>query len=413
MDAQCYSGDESRRYQIIRPNTKKMKKILLTLIATVATLTACNDADYKIIENGAYINESLSAKSAKVIITDEGGFTEITPCLSSAAPKDCKFRLEVDEKVLEEYNEKQSTGFVTLPEGQYEIPNEIIIKKGEYTADPVKVNIKPLTEDMIGETYALPLRLVSEDGAVLSMPQTSAFVITTEAITTSSLPQFNGGPMLKSEMPKGPETYNEYTIEVKFQVSNTYDRDRAVFVNRGDLTNFVLLRFEDPQRYDGNHEAHSLVQIVGRNRLYMNPSFSFVPNKWQHLALTCDGSQYKLYINGAFAGVKDIPSGPTTFEAFEWFTKGDDSWSHWGNCTILMAEARVWSVCRTEAQIQNNMATVSAKSKGLEAYWRMNDGTGNTFADCTGNGHTLTSGNASTPKWIEGVKSTDESTPWK
>ncbi|WP_297149773.1 DUF1735 and LamG domain-containing protein [uncultured Prevotella sp.] len=390
-----------------------MKKILLTLIATVATLTACNDADYKIIENGAYINESLSAKSAKVIITDEGGFTEITPCLSSAAPKDCKFRLEVDEKVLEEYNEKQSTGFVTLPEGQYEIPNEIIIKKGEYTADPVKVNIKPLTEDMIGETYALPLRLVSEDGAVLSMPQTSAFVITTEAITTSSLPQFNGGPMLKSEMPKGPETYNEYTIEVKFQVSNTYDRDRAVFVNRGDLTNFVLLRFEDPQRYDGNHEAHSLVQIVGRNRLYMNPSFSFVPNKWQHLALTCDGSQYKLYINGAFAGVKDIPSGPTTFEAFEWFTKGDDSWSHWGNCTILMAEARVWSVCRTEAQIQNNMATVSAKSKGLEAYWRMNDGTGNTFADCTGNGHTLTSGNASTPKWIEGVKSTDESTPWK
>ncbi|MEE1386170.1 MAG: DUF1735 and LamG domain-containing protein [Prevotella sp.] len=390
-----------------------MKKILLTLIATVATLTACNDADYKIIENGAYINESLSAKSAKVIITDEGGFTEITPCLSSAAPKDCKFRLEVDEKVLEEYNEKQSTGFVTLPEGQYEIPKEIIIKKGEYTADPVKVNIKPLTEDMIGETYALPLRLVSEDGAVLSMPQTSAFVITTEAITTSSLPQFNGGPMLKSEMPKGPETYNEYTIEVKFQVSNTYDRDRAVFVNRGDLTNFVLLRFEDPQRYDGNHEAHSLVQIVGRNRLYMNPSFSFVPNKWQHLALTCDGSQYKLYINGAFAGVKDIPSGPTTFEAFEWFTKGDDSWSHWGNCTILMAEARVWSVCRTEAQIQNNMATVSAKSKGLEAYWRMNDGTGNTFADCTGNGHTLTSGNASTPKWIEGVKSTDESTPWK
>lgn len=390
-----------------------MKKILLTLIATVATLTACNDADYKIIENGAYINESLSAKSAKVIITDEGGFTEITPCLSSAAPKDCKFRLEVDEKVLEEYNEKQSTGFVTLPEGQYEIPNEIIIKKGEYTADPVKVNIKPLTEDMIGETYALPLRLVSEDGVVQTMPQTSAFVITTEAITTSTLPQFNGAPMLRSAMPNGPETYNEYTIEVKFQVENMYNRDRAVFVNRGDNFNFVLLRFEDPQRDNNDHKAHSLVQIVGRNRLYMNPSFSFVPNKWQHLALTCDGSQYKLYINGAFAGVKDIPAGPTTFQKFEWFTRGDESSSFWGSCKILMAEARVWSVCRTEAQIQNNMATVSAKSKGLEAYWRMNDGTGNTYADCTGNGHTLTSEYSYTPKWIEGVKSTDESTPWQ
>ena len=350
---------------------------------------------------------------AKVIITDEGGSTEITPCLSSAAPKDCKFRLEVDEKVLEEYNEKQSTGFVTLPEGQYEIPNEIIIKKGEYTADPVKINIKPLTEDMIGEIFALPLRLVSEDGAVPAMPQTSAFVITTEAITTSTLPQFYGAPMLRSEMPKGPETYSEYTIEVKFQVENMYNRDRAVFVNRGDNFNFVLLRFEDPQRDNNDHKAHSLVQIVGRNRLYMNPSFSFVPNKWQHLALTCDGSQYKLYINGAFAGVKDIPAGPTTFQKFEWFTRGDESSSFWGSCKILMAEARVWSVCRTEAQIQNNMATVSSKSKGLEAYWRMNDGTGNTYADCTGHGHTLTSEYSYTPKWVEGVKSTDESTPWQ
>ena len=266
---------------------------------------------------------------------------------------------------------------------------------------------------MIGETYALPLRLVSEDGVVQTMPQTSAFVITTEAITTSTLPQFNGAPMLRSAMPNGPETYNEYTIEVKFQVENMYNRDRAVFVNRGDNSNFVLLRFEDPQSDNNDHKAHSLVQIVGRNRLYMNPSFSFVPNKWQHLALTCDGSQYKMYINGAFAGVKDIPAGPTTFQMFEWFTRGDESSSFWGSCKILMAEARVWSVCRTEAQIQNNMATVSAKSKGLEAYWRMNDGTGNTFADCTGKGHTLTSEYNYTPKWVEGVKSTDESTPWQ
>ena len=59
------------------------------------------------------------------------------------------------------------------------------------------------------------------------------------------------------------------------------------------------------------------------------------------------------------------------------------------------------------------MATVSAKSKGLEAYWRMNDGTGNTFTDCTGHGHTLTSEYSYTPKWVEGVKSTDESTPWQ
>lgn len=390
-----------------------MKKTLLALMAAACTLAACNDAEYKPIENGAYINESLSAKSTKVIITDDGGSAEITPCLSSAAPADCKFRLEIDQSVLDAYNESQSTGFVSMPESQFDMAREVTIKKGEHTADPVRIAIKPLTEEMIGETYAIPVRLVSEGGSVPSMPQTSSYVITTEAITTSSLPQFTGAPMLEAAMPKGDETYAEYTLEVKFQVENTANRDRAVFTNNGDDNSFVLLRFEDPQTDNADHKAHSLVQIVGRNRIYMNPSYSFVPNKWQHLALTCNGSQYKLYINGAFAGVKDIPAGPTTFPTFKWFTKGDDPYSRWGNCKILVSEMRVWSVCRTESQIQNNMATVSSKSKGLEAYWRMNEGTGNTFNDCTGNGHTLTCASGMTPTWVEGIKSTDESTPWK
>ena len=218
--------------------------------------------------------------------------------------------------------------------------------------------------------------------------------------------------MLEAAMPKGDETFNEYTIEVKFQVSDTGDRDRAVFVNSGPgETNFVLLRFEDPQSDNGGHKAHSLVQIVGRNRIYMNPSFSFEPNKWQHLALTCDGSHYRLYINGAFAGVKDIPAGSTTFKQFKWFTKGDDPYSRWGNCKILITEARVWSVCRTETQIQKSQSTVSPKAKGLEAYWRFNEGTGNVFHDATGKGHTITT--TQTPTWVEGIKSIDEHTDWK
>ena len=153
------------------------------------------------------------------------------------------------------------------------------------------------------------------------------------------------------------------------------------------------------------------MQIVGRNRIYMNPAFSFVPNKWQHLALTCDGSHYRLYINGAFAGVKDIPAGATTFKQFKWFTKGDDPFSRWGGCKILMTEARIWSVCRTETQIQKNQSTVSPRARGLEAYWRFNEGTGNVFKDATGKGHTLTTD--ATPVWVQGIKSTDEHTDWK
>ena len=71
----------------------------------------------------------------------------------------------------------------------------------------------------------------------------------------------------------------------------------------------------------------------------------------------------------------------------------------------------MWSVCRTESQIQKNQSSVSPKSKGLEAYWRFNEGSGKTFNDATGHGHTITS--AQEPTWVTGVKSTDESTAWK
>ena len=55
-----------------------------------------------------------------------------------------------------------------------------------------------------------------------------------------------GAPSLKAnKFTESPETYSQYTIEVRFQVANTADRDRAVFKNGGDDANFILLRFED------------------------------------------------------------------------------------------------------------------------------------------------------------------------
>ena len=45
-----------------------------------------------------------------------------------------------------------------------------------------------------------------------------------------------------------------------------------------------------------------------------------------------------------------------------------------------------------------------------EAYWRFNEGSGTTFEDCTGHGHTLTT--TKNPTWIPGIKSNDPSTPW-
>jgi len=387
---------------------------MLCLSAFVAGMTSCGDAKYDALDTHAYIEEALSSTSRKVTVEVTGEtHTTLNVHLSNLSSVDNHYRLIVDPAVLDAYNKQNGTGYILLPEDSYTLPESIVVKAGQYASDALTIALKAFSQEMMksGESYALPVRLVSQDSDVPTMENTGTFVILAESIVEFSAPMFIGAPQLKApKFTETPETYAQYTVEVRFQVSDTNNRDRAVFKNGGDETHFVLLRFEDPQSDNENYKAHSLVQVVGRNRLYLNPSNSFSPNEWQHLALVCDGSSYRLYINGADSGVLSIPTGPTTFSDVNWFSLGDDAFSRWGTTKILVSEARIWSVARSASQIQNNMTQVSPKSAGLEAYWRFNEGSGNVFEDATGKGHTLVT--SATPTWIDGILSTDKSTAW-
>ncbi len=374
---------------------------------------ACNDAEYSKLGIHAFVSESAAGKNMKVTITDLGANAEVTACLSEAATHDVKLKFVIDPTVLDKYNQEQASGYMTLPESAFEMDSEIIIPAGKFSAATTKIHIKPLDLALQGESYAIPLRLVSVDGSVPTTSTTSTYVITTEAITTSSLPMYEGGAGLWADGFDPHKVYPEFTVEVRFQLSNTSNRNRAVFTNGGS----ILLRFEDPQNDTDQNKKHSMVQFQGQG-WYMNPTLAFTPNKWQHLALTYNGKAVTLYVNGAFAGSKEGVAAPEFYQAV-WFGAAgeggsdhgaDNSW--WNGCKILLSEARIWSVARSAAQVQNNMTTTSAKSEGLEAYWRFNEGEGNTYKDYTGNGHTMTTSTGKMPTWVPGIKSTDESTAW-
>lgn len=381
------------------------------VMAGLGGIVGCNDAKYDTLDPHAYIDEALNGTSQKVTVQASGeSLTTLTVHLSNLSSVDNHYKLVTDQSVLDAYNLANGTGYMMLPEGQYTLPESITVKAGQYATDALSIALKSFSQEMMksGESYALPVKLVLQDGSVQPMANTGTFVILAESIIEFSAPMFVGSANLSSsKYAEEPETYAQYTVEVRFQVSNMNNRNRAIFSNGGGTLNNILLRFEDPQSDNENFKAHSLVQVVGRNSLYLNPSNSFKPNEWQHLALVCDGSSYRLYINGVDSGVLSIPSGPTTFSNISWFSA--DTW--WNGCKILMSEARIWSVVRSASQIQNNMIQVSPKSVGLEAYWRFNEGEGNVFEDATGKGHTLTT--SATPTWIDGILSTDKATEWK
>jgi hypothetical protein len=125
-------------------------------------------------------------------------------------------------------------------------------------------------------------------------------------------------------------------------------------------------------------------------------SASSIPaNTWTHIAATYDQTSIKIYINGVLDATLNtstpIPTGNEVWYLGKRFAGAD-------MISGLMDEVRIWNVARTQVQIQSSMNTnVPINSTGLRAYYQLDESTGTTASDATGNGFTGTLMNG--PTW--------------
>ncbi|TAE87102.1 MAG: T9SS C-terminal target domain-containing protein [Bacteroidetes bacterium] len=133
---------------------------------------------------------------------------------------------------------------------------------------------------------------------------------------------------------------------------------------------------------------------------YQITSTTVVPNGFAHVAATFSSTSIKLYINGrlvrdsAIAASIVLPFGSNVFI-------GNNNQS---TSALLgqLDEVRIWNVERSANQIRGSMHTrlANAANASLVAYYRFDEGTGNTFAtDASGNCHTGVFG-AAAPTWV-------------
>lgn len=385
-----------------------MKKVHILSVVALLTLlvgTGCNDAEYSVLGTHAYLAEAESSLGTKVTVPAVGGVsTPLTIRVSNKVATDCSFRLVVDEAALENYNKVNGTGYVLLPADHYTLPDVITVKAGEYASDEVYANIQAFSKEMndSGESYALPLQLQSVDNVVPTMGQSATYVIAAGSIIEFSAPVLNRNTPITVDFSSGGDIQmSQFTVEMRFQLS-TFSENQAFFdagSKDGSDDNKIYIRMEDPAG------KWNLIQIVGKNNVYLNAVNPFETNKWQHFAISYTGSKYLIYVNGKLDAQKDAPSGNVTLQQISMISSGS---YFGGNC--LLNEVRLWDKALNESQIMNNQTGVSPKSQGLRAYWRMTEGSGNTFQDATGNGYTATA--AGTVRWISGILSSDAATPW-
>ena len=142
------------------------------------------------------------------------------------------------------------------------------------------------------------------------------------------------------------------------------------------------------------------------NSIYSTLTYTL--NNWQHVAVTVEdiGTQLRIYfyLNGVkdgpyYSNISSINNGGTSKPLYI-AEQGECFCNYFGG---NLDELRIWSVVRTQAEIQASMNNaLSGNESGLVAYYEMKDGSGTNLADSSSNSNTGTLTNMTNDDWVEG-----------
>lgn len=368
-------------------------------------LAGCEDAEYSTLSDQAYIAQTSTNgnSSEKITIGNDPVTTSVNVRLSDPTSEACSFELVVDTTVLSNYNRHNSTSYVTLPEGQYSLANnKATIASGEFLSSPVDVTLNPLTSEMknSGAKYALPLRLVSTDGKKDVLNSGSSLVVLLDQVIYTPVPILNSGNNFKFLWAGSSDNIelNSWTVEMDFNIS-------LLGTEVGQLNNQCLFggwasNGKDGEIYIrfGDAPIKGNVLQIKTQGTQMNSKMEFKDNTWYHIAYVCTGSSLSLYVNGQLDNSMTLP-GKTVYLGKDNCQMGNTDYL---KANVMVSEFRLWTVARSQGEVANNMYVISPDSKGLFAYFKFNEGSGNDFADATVHGNTCTA--QGTTQWVQNVR---------
>lgn len=348
-------------------------------LASFVLLFACTP-EYEALDNAVYFGEAQNVNSKNVTVKAEGAQTNLYLSLAARSGNKVEAEIAVDAKVLEDFNKRNGTNYLLLPESYYSLStNQCVIEAGKLSSSLVDININAFDDNLeVSEKYAIPVKIASANGANILEASSNMVVLCDKIITTKVLFASGGNTSSSTTLDLGAETVcNSTTWTVEFLTnSKSFSLNRHILSIKDAATGKVEVfgRFgEYDHPFDEIQFKVTNIPFYGLNR--------FEPNRWYHVALTCDGTTVRLYQDGKLDFAADSSEPNRTYS--------------WNNFTLrcgnpgALSEFRIWNVARTQAEITNNMYAVNPDSEGLEIYWKINEGKGNVAYDYSGNGRDI------------------------
>lgn len=351
---------------------------LAILALAIGGFTAACQSEYDIIENGVYLTDAQSAQAKRVTIDDKGASTRLSSRLGAPAGGDVTVSYGFDAAALQAYNAKNGVDYQLLPEKYYSFSEtQATIKAGEVSSAPVDLIIKPFDEGVDAtKKYAIPVSIVNASGADIIQASSSLMILIDQVIVTT-VPYLKGGNSIVVTLDTPLQGLSAWTLEWNLCMDG-FNRNNVTQWNIKDNQNkqVIYSRFGDVTCEQNQFQAK-----IGSNKPASITRFT--PNKWYHLTLTYDGANIRFYVDGKldFIMPHSTPGEAFCFKEIS-FANPNSSYTLNGK----ISELRVWSVARSQAEIENNMYVVSPDSPGLEVYWKCNEGSGTVIKDHSNHG---------------------------
>ena len=344
-----------------------------------------NDADYDTMNNQAFIEqtETNANTSKKIVLGIDPISINLNVRLSDRAEKDSKFQIAASEDALNEYNAKNNTSYKMLPADGYTLDaTEVEILTGMSRSKSFGLVIKPLAKELkeTGAKYAIAFRLNSNDIDILEPGKTIVYIL--DQVVYQDVPVFNASNNGEFHLTEDV-ALTEWTLEFCVNIDKL---GTAV----GQLNNQQLFGGWGADGKDGEIYTRFGDAPLEGNRLQiktqgtqMNSNMKFAENQWYHLAFVCSGTRLSLYVDGQLDNAMDLP-GKVVNIGKDKCTFGNHDYL---KANVMVSELRLWTRSLSPIEIINNMYALDPTTKGLFAYFKLNEGNGNSFNDATGHGN--------------------------
>jgi hypothetical protein len=389
---------------------------LCALAATVFTGCSGNDESKVHYDNKLFITGGSFVRELRVA---EGDITlggDMTIGMAKPESKDITATLAVTPELVDHFRAAYyDPGAELLPAGHYDLTNAAMtIDAGKITSDSYHLEFTDLGTLDMKKIYVLPVTITNANIGVLSGAKTLYYLFR-EASLVNVVAEILGPNSKNPDAPEnnlwpGPADWNN---PAPVKDMNAFTLEALVNVNSFDNNEIAtIMGIEDRflVRIGDSGIAKNQLQVAyggdtpdSRGNI-TNTSLGLDPGVWYHVAVTFDGGEIAVYIDGQKkASGNSVAKGVTSVDFSVPHSDETDgkprcfwishSYDKWRSLNGMISEVRIWNKALTgeEIRAENHFYKVDPASQGLVAYWKFNEGEGDVVKDHTVWGNDLVS----------------------